>query len=475
LLVAGALGPTLLLAGNPGIRAGEPALTAAAYRDGTGLAMVAAAVGYRPGVTSPGGQQNDQPEPTPSADGEAAVFLPLNLRDVSAADFPPLKTAVPSPTHTATPSPTPTVMVTVTATATAAPGVPACDRTTGDAGGFRFSRDGGATLAPNAHRLADIAYTWDIDVHPRDPDDILELHQGRLYRSLDAGCTFTAVRGVPAGDWDRLVRAPSAPDILVLTTISAAALAYTPDGGNTWLTEALSDDVVELSIDPSDPWRWTFVGRAPAIHSRGSVDERWTTLPVPLDTGQSIISAAYSPVRPQRWLVGSSTRGLYITDDGGQTWATSSEGLFADVGDPPEPTRSVVPASITFAPSDPEVAYAVVNQVGRGQSLRGIWRSGDGGRTWSRRVADEDLVGAVPARITGGTRVFVSPADPDWTFFAFGMAYDGYGTDLFRSRDGLRSLSVSHFADFYEVFAMAFGPTGTSVVFVGASSDIPSR
>jgi hypothetical protein len=431
--------------------------------------------GIRPGAPSAGGVD---------------IFLPALLRNTAADDLPVPVTAVPSattavvptstvspaPTHTTGPSPTPTSTPTPTATAPPhTPGVPGCQRTTGDAGGFRFSLDGGAVLAPNARRLANIAYTWDLDVDPRDGDVILEVHQGRLFRSLDAGCTFAEMPGVPAGDWDRLTRAPSDPDVLVLTSVFASRVAFTADGGQHWTVEDLPDDVMDLAVDPSDSWHWTFVGRGPAINTRTGPAERWTARPIPLDAGQSVISAAYAPSRPDRWLVASATRGIYRTDDSGETWRASSEGLFAPVGDPSEPTLSVVVASVTFAPSDPDVAYATLNQVGRNQSLRGLWRSADGGSTWSLRVRDDDPVGTTLARITGGTRVFVSPTDPDWTFFAFGMAYDGYGTDLFRSRDGLRTLDVSHFADFYEIYAMAFGPRGSPVVFVGASSDIPSE
>lgn len=401
-----------------------------------------------------------------SSAGHTVAVLPIALRHVAMDDLPAPATAAASPTPTAAPSPT--------ATPTAGPGVPHCGQTTGDAGGFRFSRDGGITLAPNARRLDRIAYTWDLDVDPRDPNVILELHQGRLYRSGDAGCTFAAVTGVPAGEWDRLTQAPSQPDLLVLTTLTAPRLAYSADGGTTWAAQDLPDDVVALAIDPSDPWRWTFAGRNPALYSRAGADARWTALPVPLGGRTSIVSAVNAPLRPQRWLVGSATHGVFFTDDAGHTWEPGNDGLFGPIGDPAEPPQAVVPASLTFAPSDPDVAFAVVNQVGRHHSLRGIWRSADGGRSWARRVANGDMVGNVPARLTGGTRVFVSPDDPDWAFFAYGIAYDGYGTDVFRSRDGLATLSVSHFADFYKVYAMAFGPPGTSVVFVGASSDVPS-
>lgn len=145
---------------------------------------------------------------------------------------------------------------------------------------------------------------------------------------------------------------------------------------------------------------------------------------------------------------------------------------------PPQPIVDVVGVWVTHAPSDPEVAYAAVNQVSRDPSLRGLWRSGDGGLTWQRRVIDgqpvvSDAGGTLPAAQTGGTRVFVSPYAPDDVIFAFGLAFGGYGTDLFRSSDGLSTLRAAHFDGFYEVMAMAWGPPDSGVVFVGASSDIP--
>lgn len=398
------------------------------------------------------------------------VRLPAVFRHAGLDDLPLPETAVP-PTATTT---TPAATATPTAPTQHTPGVPSCQRTSGDSGGFRFSMDGGATLAPNYGRLADIAYTWDLEIDPRNPDSILELHQRRLFRSADAGCTFTEIPGVPADDWDRLEVAPSAPDVLVLTSVFASRLAYSADGGQHWLVEDLPDDTMALGIDPIDPWRWTFVGRGPSIYVRTAAGERWTARTIPVEGGQSIVAAAFAPARPQRWLVASSTRGLYRTDDGGDSWVPASGGLFEPFEGSTEPTHAVVASSITFSPADPDVAYAVANQVTRTGSLRSIWRSKDGGLTWSARLHDGDVQGDATARLTGGTRVFVGPADPDWTFFAYGMAYDAYGTDLYRSNDGLLTYEASHFNGFTKVYAMAFGPQAP-VVFVGASSDIPSE
>jgi photosystem II stability/assembly factor-like uncharacterized protein len=352
--------------------------------------------------------------------------------------------------------------------------VPHCDRTTGDRGGFRFSLDGGATLAPNDATLPPLAYTWDLDIDPRDPDVILELHQGRLYRTVDAGCSFTLV--ATPGDWDQLTRAPGAPDLVVATSVFRSALAYSIDGGLSWQPEeALPADVFGFAIDPAADWHWTFVGRDGVLYERPSVGERWTAFPIPQFAGQGVTAAAPVPARPGVWLVGAGGAGLVRTDDNGRHWESIDRALWGDVGAPPEPVTALVVSWISPAPSDPDVVYLVVNRVGREQSARGIWRTDDGGDQWTLRVADNERVDGADAAITGGTRVFVNPRDADHALFAFGLAFDGYGTDLFRSPDGLRTLRASHFDGFYEVFSLGFGPAGAGdVLFLGVSSDIAS-
>lgn len=406
-----------------------------------------------------------------------AIYLPqLSL---GARRGPPLPTWTPRPL-TATPSPTatatlgPTQTPSPSATRPPSPGLPACERTTGDAGGFRFSLDGGVTLAPGARRLDNVAYTWAIDIDPRDPSTILELHQGALYRSTDAGCRFERLPGVPEGGWDQLARAPSAPDLWVLASVFESRLAWTEDAGARWTVEDLPDDVQALAIAPSDPWRWTFAGRQPALYTRGAAGEKFEIRPLRVEGVESLVSAAQAPAAPERWIVGSSLRGLFRTEDAGLTWQPASEGLFGELGEPAEPVTALVPSWLGFAPSDPERVYAVVNRVARSDSERAIWRSEDGGRSWRRRVGPEDVARISQLQINGGTRVFVDPRDPERAFFALGVAFGGFGTDLFRSTDGLASLALSHFDDFYGVYTMGFGPAGSEAVFVGASSNIPS-
>lgn len=416
----------------------------------------------------------DAEHPLRAQGQDARLFLPLALqRATPIRPTPFLTPALPSVTPTSTRAPT-VAAASATPTPTRippGPGIPDCDRSRGDAGGFRFSLDGGRSLAPNASPLASLAYTWDLDIDPRDPDRILQLHQGILFASEDAGCTFELL--ARPGDWDRLWRAPSDPDLLVASSVFRSALRHSEDGGATWQAEEpLPADVFGLAIAPDDPWHWQLVGRDGVLYERLARDRRWEGYPMPTAAAGSVTAA--EPGGPfGRWWVGTGGAGLFVTEDGGRSWREANAGLGGTVGEPPEPVTALVVSWVTAAPSDPDLAYLVVNRVGRGRSERGIWRTADGGAGWERRVVDGQAVGERVAEITGGTRVFVDPRDPERAFFPYGLAYEAYGTDLFRSDDGLRSLAVTHFDGFYEVFALAFGPPGTPLLYLGTSSDIP--
>jgi photosystem II stability/assembly factor-like uncharacterized protein len=132
------------------------------------------------------------------------------------------------------------------------------------------------------------------------------------------------------------------------------------------------------------------------------------------------------PTRPNSFYFGASGGGVWKTDDAGRTWTS----LFDRGG-------SSAIGAIAIAPSNPDVIY-----VGGGQpeprydvqSGRGVYRSADGGRTWTDLgLADTKYIG----------RIWVSPANPNTVVVGavghfFGPS-DARG--IFRSTDGGRTWS----------------------------------
>jgi photosystem II stability/assembly factor-like uncharacterized protein len=74
-----------------------------------------------------------------------------------------------------------------------------------------------------------------------------------------------------------------------------------------------------------------------------------------------------SPTSPARVLAGIDGRGVYVSDDGGQTWQAGIAGL--------EPNASL--HDLIVDPTNPQIIYA-------SDFASGVYRSADGGMTWDR-------------------------------------------------------------------------------------------
>lgn len=89
--------------------------------------------------------------------------------------------------------------------------------------------------------------------------------------------------------------------------------------------------------------------------------QSWTELAAP----GAILTLATHPERPGRVLAGLASGGVALSEDGGRTWESRSEGL---------PEGEV--GAVTIASGQPDMIYAAV----RGD---GLWKSEDAGQSWS--------------------------------------------------------------------------------------------
>ncbi len=110
----------------------------------------------------------------------------------------------------------------------------------------------------------------------------------------------------------------------------------------------------------------------------------------------------YVAAQGDRWK-GTSERGVYRSTDGGRTWALVLKGENATSG----------ATDLSMDPTNPRILYAafwdhqrVPWQVRSGGAGSGIWKSTDGGDSWTR------LTEGLP-RVVGKIGVAVSPANPD--------------------------------------------------------------
>jgi photosystem II stability/assembly factor-like uncharacterized protein len=121
--------------------------------------------------------------------------------------------------------------------------------------------------------------------------------------------------------------------------------------------------------------------------------------------------------------------GLYASNDGGRNWR--SIGL----------RDSGAISAITVDPRDPRrIFVAAAGSLYNGGGERGVYRSLDGGRSWTRVLAGSN-------EFTGATEVMIDPSDADRLYAVMWdhrrvpeqRSYGGVGSGVYRSTDGGRS------------------------------------
>jgi photosystem II stability/assembly factor-like uncharacterized protein len=205
-----------------------------------------------------------------------------------------------------------------------------------------------------------------------------------MYKSTDGGRTWSKIGLADTQHIGRIAVHPENPDVVFVAAIghlyapnAERGLFRSQDGGRTW-KRVLSqgDDVgaVEVVIDPTNP-QVVYAGL-------------WNTRRPPWYT--------YAPTN-------GPGGGIYKSTDGGTTWKQLTTGL---------PAAGIGRTGIAVSPSNPQRVYAAVDCLvpepgappepeqpaggyGRDTTPRqgGLFRSDDGGATWTRVSSDQALWG----------------------------------------------------------------------------------
>ncbi|HMF09761.1 MAG TPA: sialidase [Thermoanaerobaculia bacterium] len=211
-----------------------------------------------------------------------------------------------------------------------------------------------------------------------------------IYKSIDAGKTWTRMGLEKTGRIGRIAINPHNPDIVFAAALGTCygpqqerGVYRTTDGGKTWTRVLFVDEntgISDLSMDPVDP---------------------------------SVLYAGAWPIVIHTWGRNSGgTGGVYVSRDGGTTWKhLSGHGL-------PEPPLGKIAVSV--APSRHERVYALIETGDRGS----LWRSDDAGENW-KLVNHSRLLNERPHYYT---RMLVMPDNANEVYFpdnGMGATYDG--------------------------------------------------
>ncbi len=241
---------------------------------------------------------------------------------------------------------------------------------------------------------------------------------GGLFRTTDGGNTWHPVTDGQVGSASvgAVAMAPSDPDIV-----------YIGMGEVQLRANVLQGDGVYRSDDAGNSWR--HLGLADT-HAIGRIRIH------PTDPDRAYVAALGHPFGP------NTERGVFRTTDGGKTW---EKVLFRD-----EHTGAV---DLVIDPSDPDVLYATLWQVYRrpwrlwsGGEGSGIFKSTDGGDSWSEITRNPGL----PAGVLGKITVTVSGADSNRVWANIEAEEGG----LYRSDDGGESWELIN--DHRDIWQRAF-------------------
>ena len=319
---------------------------------------------------------------------------------------------------------------------------------------------------------------------------------GGLWKTTNHGTTFEPVfEHQPVASTGAVAVAKANPDVVWLGTGEPAntranswgnGVYRSDDGGATWTHKGLDDTflIPEIVIHPDDP---DVVWVCALGHLWGTNEERgvfkttdggatWTKVLYVSDT-TGCNDLQIDPKNPdvlyaamwQRWRFGGGDMdeagpesGIFKTTDGGATWTRLTNGL---------PTDDMGKIHLAVARHDTRIVYAAIltgepARGGRTSTQGGIFRSDDGGASWTR----------VNPRMTSYYyhRIYVDPSDDETVWMPV--------FELIRSTDGGRTfekVNMRHVHD--DLHSMWIDPNdpdhialsgdgGVSITFDGAKT-----
>lgn len=212
------------------------------------------------------------------------------------------------------------------------------------------------------------------------PRGVMTSYGDGMYKSTDAGKTWSQIGLTGTQHIARIVIHPKNPDILWVAAQGPLhgnspdrGIYKSTDGGKSWKKVLYVNDMTgcsELSIDYSNP---------------------------------NVLYAAMWEHQRKPWIVisGGAGSGLYKSTDGGETWNKIHKGLPEEKGK----------MAIAVSRSNPEKVYALIESDSQ-QEKGGLFVSGNGGKSWRKVSGDHRLI----QRAWYYIELFIDPQDEETVY-----------------------------------------------------------
>lgn len=293
---------------------------------------------------------------------------------------------------------------------------------------------------------------------------------GNLWKTTNNGLSWKPIfenqSALGIGD---IALAPSEPKIIWLGsgeslkkarnfTMPGTGIFRSADGGKTWANKGLHDSyhIGEIAVHPKNPdivfaavlghfWS-TNTNRGVYRTTNGgntwehvlSVNERTGANDVVIAPSDPDI--VYASMWENNPSISGKESGVYRSEDGGTTWTRLGGGL------PDGPKTGRIGLAVSW--SNPDKVYALVDNLNKDKRLAAeVYRTLDGGKTWKRTHKDELLI--FPGIGWYFTDIYVNPKDDDEIF--------ALGVRIAHSRDGGKTFGLLG-GDVYHLFPSPADP-----------------
>lgn len=279
---------------------------------------------------------------------------------------------------------------------------------------------------------------------------------------------MTGATGSPGCYRSRLLAATGAMLLLAALTAASAAPTQGPEAKLKWRSVGpyIGGRVVAIAGVPSQRDLFYMGGVDGGVWKSTNYGISWTNITDHALPGSSasIGAIAVAPSNPKVIYVGTGESdirgdlvtgdGVFRSDDAGKHWR--AVGL----------TDTHTISAIVVDPHDPDVVYASsMGHVFISNPARGVFKSTDGGRTWSKILYVDDKTGAID--------LVMDPSNPQVLYAAMWQAYrtpwtlndGGPGSGLYKSSDG-----GAHWSEISRHSGFAQGVLGRIGVAVSASN-----